>query len=199
MIKQPATAIKKAVSISLQIKLMKQPLLIATGIGLLLCFFGCTPYKDQRYSGEEQAYVPVYMQANEKNEISLSNARTTEKSGKIYAFGNYIFQNDQNKGIHIIDNSDRKNPKKIAFLSIPYNTEFAVKSNYIYANSVNDLVVVDIHDILHPIVVKRVENAFPYISQQYPPQAGSFVCPDPGKGIVVDWQLQTVKNPDCRR
>ncbi len=74
-------------------------------------------------------------------------SRTTERSGKIYAFGNYIFQNDLNKGIHLIDNTDPLHLQKIAFLNIPYNTEFAVKGNYIYANNGNDLVVVDVRDV----------------------------------------------------
>lgn len=175
---------------------MKLPLLIATGIGLCLCLSSCHPHYDN--DEDKQAYVPVYMSFTEKNNISIASVRTTEKSGKIYAFGNYIFQNDLNKGIHIIDNSDRKNPKKIAFLNIPYNTEFAVKGNYIYANNVNDLVVIDIRDMSKPTVVSRMENAFPYVNQQYPHQWGYFVCPDPAKGIVVDWQLQIVQSPECR-
>jgi hypothetical protein len=175
---------------------MKQPLLIATGIGLFFCL-SCTPRYDREK--ETQAYVPVYMTAADKNEISISNARATERSGKIYAFGNYIFQNDLNKGIHIIDNSDRQHPRKIAFLSIPYNTEFAVRGNYIYANNVNDLVVIDVRDMNKPAVIKRMEDAFPYIEQEFPHQSGYFVCPDPRKGIVVDWKLETVKSPACRR
>ena len=176
-----------------------KPLLIATGIGLLFCLYSCDPdVDDDHYNEDIQAYVPVYMSATEKN-ISLSSARTTEKSGKIYAFGNYIFQNDLNKGIHIINNTDRLHPQKIAFLNIPYNTEFAVKGNYIYANNGNDLVVVDIRDIMHPAVIKRLEDAFPYVGQKYPPQTGYFVCPDPAKGVVVDWELQTVKSANCKR
>src|SRR5687768_10317653 len=114
---KPATAIINAVSTSLQIKLMKLPKLIATGIGLVVCLYGCEP--DELLSSPgNQAYVPVYMSVVEKNNIATSNARTTENSGKIYAMGNYIFQNDLNKGIHIIDNTDRAHPKKIAFLNI---------------------------------------------------------------------------------
>jgi len=175
-----------------------KPILIATGIGLCFCLFGCYRPWDG-YKDERSAYVPVYMSATEKNEISLSGVRTTETSGKIYAYANYIFQNDQNKGIHIIDNSDHKNPRKIAFLNIPYNTEFAVRGHYIYANNVNDLVVIDISDVNNPAVVKRIENAFPYVSQEFPPVSGYFVCPDPSKGTVVAWQLQPVKSPNCRR
>lgn len=177
---------------------MKLPLLIAIGIGGAICLYSCQP-DDQFTSSRDQAYVPVYMPVAEKNNITIFSARTTEKSGKIYAFGNYIFQNDLNKGIHIIDNTDRAHPQKIAFLNIPFNTEFAVKGNYIYANNLNDLVVIDIRNVSQPVVVKKMENAFPYMNQKYPPQSGSFVCPDPSKGIVVDWVLQTVKSPNCRR
>jgi hypothetical protein len=148
---------------------------------------------------DSKAWVPVYMQPAEKDNISVAGARTTEQSGKIYALGNYIFQNDVNKGIHIIDNTDRTNPQKIAFLAIPFNTEFAVRGNYIYANNVNDLIVIDIRDVLKPVVAKRVENAFPYVNQKYPKQNGRFVCPDPSKGIVVDWELQDIKSANCRR
>jgi hypothetical protein len=176
-----------------------KPLLIATGIGLLLCLYSCDPdYDDDHYNEDIQAYVPVYMSAAEKN-ISISSVRTTEKSGKIYAFGNYIFQNDLNKGIHVINNIDPLHPQKIAFINIPYNTEFAVKGNFMYANNGNDLVVVDIRDIMHPAVIKRLEDAFPYVGQKFPPQAGYFVCPDPAKGVVVDWELQTVKSANCKR
>lgn len=177
---------------------MKLPLLIAIGIGGALCLTSCEP-DDQYTSSGSQAYVPVYMSTQEKNNIAISSAQATENSGKIYAFGNYIFQNDLNKGIHIIDNTDRAHPKKIAFLTIPYNTEFAVKGSYIYANNLNDLVVIDIRDITQPVVVKKMDNAFPYVNQQYPQQSGYFVCPDPSKGIVVNWVLQTVETPNCKR
>lgn len=177
---------------------MNKPLLIAKGIGLLLCLAGCTPNRPGE-ADDVRAWVPVYMQVDKVNEISISTARTTEKSGKIYAWGNYIFQNDQNTGIHIIDNTDRANPKKVAFLSIPLNTEFAVRGNYIYANNVNDLIVIDINDVLHPTVSKRISNAFPYVNQKYPPKTGRFVCSDPSKGIVVGWELQEVESTNCRR
>ncbi|AEV96608.1 hypothetical protein A4D02_20800 [Niastella koreensis] len=176
---------------------MKQPTLIAVGIGLCLCLCRCYRNNDGR-NAEKMAYVPVYMAVSDKTDISISTVRPTERSGKIYAFGNYIYQNDLNKGIHIIDNSDPQHPQKIAFLNIPYNTEFAVKGNYIYANNGSDLVVVDIRDIMKPVVVKRMADAFPYVNQDVPPQAGYFVCPDPGKGIVVDWVLQNVKSPNCK-
>ena len=176
---------------------MKLPLLIAAGIGLFIS--GC--YRDTRHSDnvQMQAYVPVYAQPADINNITITGVQSTQIAGKIYALGNYIYQNDVNKGIHIIDNTDKAHPQKIAFLQIPFNTDFAVRDHYVYANNMNDLVVVDINNLLHPLVVKRIENAFPYPNQEYPPGTGYFVCPDPSKGFVVEWKLETVQSPACRR
>ena len=147
-----------------------------------------------------QAYVPVYAQLSEMGSIDVQPVQSTAKAGKIYAYGNYIFQNDVNKGIHIIDNSIPAQPAKIAFLKIPYSSELAVKGSYLYANCVSDLLVFDLQNPRQPVLIKRVKDVFPLISQDYPPFTGIyFVCADPKKGIVVDWQLQSVKNPACRR
>ena len=174
---------------------MKLILLAVAGIGLCVC--SCKPYIDNTNA---KAYVPVYAHPADVTNIQVLTARTTDKAGKIYAFGNYVFQNDINKGIHIIDNADKAHPQKIAFIQVPYNTEFAVRGNYIYANNLNDLVVIDIHDVLHATVIKRIVDGFPYITQTYPPETGFFVCPDPSKGLVVDWELQTVSSTtNCRR
>lgn len=166
---------------------------------IVLLLASCDPSID--HAGTNQVYVPVYAQANGSEPIELQSPQSTAKAGKIYAYGSYIFQNDINSGIHIIDNSTAGSPKKIAFLKIPYSTELAVKGSYLYTNSINDLVVMDIHDPQHPTEVKRIKDAFPLINQEYPPYTNVyFVCADPKKGIVVDWQLgQTNTVPSCRR
>jgi hypothetical protein len=166
---------------------------------LIFTLASCDPSVDG--IGTNEVYVPVYAQLSGLEAISLQPPGSTVKAGKIYAYGSYIFQNDINAGIHIIDNSTAGNPRKIAFLKIPYSTELAVKGSYLYTNSVNDLVVLDIHDPQHPVEVKRIKGAFPLINQEYPPYTNVyFVCADPQKGIVVDWQLQQMTNlPSCRR
>ena len=164
----------------------------------IIFLFSCTDNIFESVPQNVEAYVPVYADTIHPVPVAITASRPITNSGKIYVYGNYIFQNEINEGIHIIDNTDRAKPQKIAFLNIPFNMEFAVKGNYIYANNVNDLVVIDISDITKPTVIKRMENAFPYVSQEYPQQSGYFVCPDPAKGIVVDWVLQTVKSPNCR-
>src|SRR5689334_6662760 len=103
----------------------------------ILALSSCDPQIDNVAVNE--VYVPIYAQLSGPETISLESPQPTVKAGKIYAYGSYIFQNDINSGVHIIDNSMHGNPKKVAFLKIPYSTELAVKGSYLYTNSINDL------------------------------------------------------------
>lgn len=165
---------------------------------LLIC---CTQSTSSKYTPENiEGYAPVYAKSSDVNSIVIEPVTPTLNAGKIYAFGNYIFQNDQAKGIHIIDNSNKSNPQKIAFLKIPYNTEIAVKGNFLYANNLNDLVVFDISNPAMPTLVKREPNVFPTVTQNYPMQNNVyFECVDAAKGIVVRWEKKTLTNPKCQR
>jgi hypothetical protein len=150
--------------------------------------------------GDTLAYVPVYAQPSELTSFSVESARPTRQSGKIYVYGNYIYQNDIQSGIHIIDNSQPVQPKKVAFINLPFCTELAVKGRYLYVNNVSDLVVLDLLDPKAPTLVKRIKDAFPVMDQKHPPFSNVFfVCTDADKGIVVGWEQQRVKNPACRR
>lgn len=172
-----------------------------TAFILTLGFASCTPetIRDNDDVGSVAGYAPVYAQPNDLANISVSGARATVKAGKIYAYGTYIFQNDLNKGIHIIDNSNPANPHKVAFIEIPFSTEIAIKNGFLYTNSVSDLVVLDLQNPQNPSVVRRLDDAFPVISQEFPPaQNVFFECVDPSRGIVVDWEYKTLNNPTCR-
>ncbi len=118
--------------------------------------------------------------------------------GKIFVFGNTIFQNDLNKGIHIIDNSIPAAAKRTAFISLPGNTEMAVKGNYVYANNYDDIVVIDISQLV-PVVVKRLPNMFSSLSGisgypwMSPPQSGYYDCPRfYNDSVVVSWVKDSV-------
>ncbi len=172
---------------------------------LFLAFFSvlllqaCDPLRSDVTGGTE-TYVPIYSTPSEIDQIAVEQQKPTLEAGKIYAYGNYIFQNDLNTGIHIIDNTDKKNPVKIAFLKLPLSTEIAVKGSYLYSNNYLDLVVFDISDPVNPKLIKRVNNVFPSVNQDYPPLTNVyFQCPDKSKGIVVRWELQNINSPKCRR
>ena len=119
--------------------------------------------------------------------------------GKIYVFGNTIFQNDVARGIHIIDNSNPSNARRVSFLEIPGNTEMAVKGNSMYVNNYNDIVVIDIRNTASPVEIKRLRDMFstynasrPYIWQA-PAESGYYECPRfNNDSVIVRWVRDTV-------
>ncbi len=148
-----------------------------------------------------QVWVPVYVSTAEVTNIGIIAPIPTQTAGKIYLYNNYIIQNEQYKGFHIIDNSNPANPQKVAFLNVPFSTEISIKNNHIYTNSISDLVVINISNIMAPVVTKRVPNAFPLIDQEYPPLSGGvyFQCVDKTKGTIVRWELKQNLTAACRR
>lgn len=140
---------------------MKKYFAIPTVI-LSIFFSGClkdTSYKTQTYV----FYVPVYESKDiVKANIKSNNARAVQNPGKIYFYGKYIFLNEIDKGIHIIDNSSPASPKNIAFIDIPGNMDIAVKGNILYADLYSDLVTIDIADPLNATVKKYTNNVFPF-------------------------------------
>ncbi|HEX6848591.1 MAG TPA: hypothetical protein VF144_16515, partial [Chitinophagaceae bacterium] len=107
-------------------------------------------------------FEPIYKsKAEVQAEIKSSAAISISNPGKIYMYGNYIFLNEINKGVHVIDNSNPSNPLIRSFINIPGNVDIAVKGSMLYADLYTDLVVVDISDPLNATLKKVVPNIFP--------------------------------------
>ena len=83
------------------------------------------------------------------------------ESGKIYAYNNLVLVNDIDNGIHIIDNTNPENPVKVAFIKIKATKDMEIKGNYLYADSLMDLLVFDISDINNIHEVARLKDVFP--------------------------------------
>lgn len=162
---------------------------------LTLCFIlqGCL--KD-KLTKTYTILIPVYKEKTEVYANIKSNApRPVEAPGKIFMYGNYIFLNEVDKGVHIIDNSNPASPVVKAFINIPGNLDIAVKGNTMYADLYADMVVVDITDPLQASFVKHINKVFP--DRQY---TNGFV-PDSNK-IIVDWIKKDTTidiNTSCRR
>lgn len=104
-------------------------------------------------------YTPVMKRLSEVRQGIRSDApQPMEQTGKIYVFGQYIFLNELQKGIHVIDNSVPAAPKNIGFIHIPGNADMAVKGNYLYADSYSDIVVLDISSPTSVTAVRFVDN-----------------------------------------
>ncbi|MBO9203602.1 MULTISPECIES: LVIVD repeat-containing protein [Niastella] len=113
-------------------------------------------------------YTPVYRAMPEvRAEMKSSPARSVKSPGKIYIYGNYIFLNEFDEGIHIFDNTNPSSPKNIAFIPIPGNEDLAVRNNVLFADSYSDLVSFDIKDPRAVTAITFAENAFPYRNIYY--------------------------------
>lgn len=164
----------------------------------LLAIWGCEIDTDRDL--QVRGYRPIYAESEAASAVSFTTAQPLKQPGKIYAFGQWVFVNELGKGIHIIDNSDPRNPQKVSFLSIPGNVDMAVKDGFLYADNYTDLVVINIANPRNPSLVKRLPNALPPDSQMYPPYTDIyFECVDVAKGVVVGWEEVDLDNPRCRR
>lgn len=104
---------------------------------------------------------PIYMKKTElRSSVKVQAARELHKPGKIYAYGDYLFVNEQEEGIHIIDNRNPAAPQTLSFIAIAGNVDLAVKDNILYADNYIDLVAFNIANPKEVQLVKRVENVF---------------------------------------
>jgi hypothetical protein len=130
--------------------------------------------------------TPVYKNKQEvlANVVKGSASHAMENPGKIYVYGNYLFVNEVNKGVHVIDNSNPEAPVKKAFINIPGNVDIAVTGNTLYADIYSDLLALDISDPLQAKITKVTSNLFP--ERNYAGSNGWYYTPDTSR-YIVDW------------
>src|SRR5688572_17626982 len=141
-------------------------------------------------------YEAVYKTKTAVRENIKSNApRQVEHPGKLNTLGNYIFLNETDKGIHVIDNANPSQPKNIAFIEIPGNMDLAVKGNTLYADLYTDLVAIDISNPANVKLTKVIESVFPY---RY--WGNGFVGTNNSDQIITDWvKRDTTVTESCER
>jgi hypothetical protein len=156
-------------------KILSQLILLA---GFCMFFSAC--FKDQQKK-TYTIYRPVIKQKAEVlNEMNSAAVSVVQAPGKFYLYGKYIFLNEINKGVHVIDNGNPASPKKVAFLKIPGNLDIAVKGNTLYADFYSDLLALDISNPLQVKLTKMLPRSFP--ERQY----ANGYTPD-SNTVVVDW------------
>lgn len=170
-----------------------------------LLLLGCdTRIHDGGFS--QTGFKPVYAKSGDLKElIKTTGPQSMTSTGKIYIKGKYLLVNRPYEGVHIFDNTDNKNPVNLAFLEIPGNVDVSMKGDYLYADYIGKIAVIDLADIQKPRVTQTVELNTEF--QNYPPTASQddfvwrtyFECPDPKKGVVVGWVHTELKSPKCWR
>lgn len=167
------------------------PILLLT---FLFSLSSCELLNDEP-DGEFADYLvakPLVMSKEEfATSVDVIAPQPIDESGKIYAYQDYIFINDKYKGVHVIDNSNPENPQKIAFIKIAGNVDISIKDDYLYADSISDLVVLDISDISNIEIVNRLLDVLP--DNVVWPAADVFEWEgiDYENDVLVGWEVST--------
>lgn len=95
-----------------------------------------------------------------RNQDLFSESRAIEDAGKIFIGEDFILIGEEGEGLHVFDNSAPENPVNIGFINIFGSREFYLAGNELYAESVYDMVKIDLSDIRQPQLITRINNAF---------------------------------------
>ena len=139
---------------------------------------------------------PIYMAYSDLRKAVKTSyvPESLNNPGKIYYWNNYLFINEQGKGVHVIDDQNPSQPVFKAFINIPGNVDIAIKDGMLYADSYIDLVVIDIGDISNIHEVNRVDSIFSYT---VPPYTDTLKLLwdviDPKKGVVTGYTVKTIE------
>jgi hypothetical protein len=139
------------------------------------------------------ANSPVYLSYSDLHSaVKMNTARELNKPGKIYFKDQYLFINEQMKGVHIYDVSNPADPQNMGFIEIPGNIDIAIKDNVLYADSYTDLVSIDVSSFSEIKEIGRVEKVFPYTLPVYDTKY-PLAKIDQEKGVVTGWEIKSVR------
>ncbi len=138
-------------------------------------------------------YYPVLMSRESlEKSIAFHSPEAISQPAKIYYKDNFIFISERFKGVHLIDNTDPKNPINRGYISVPGCLDMAIKGNVMYVDNAVDLVAVDLSAIgtSNFKVLKRIKSIFPELA---PPDGKAL--PDkylsnnrPANTVLVAWE-----------
>ncbi len=150
---------------------------------------------------------PIYGTVQDLSSIiTVSDPQPIEVVGKIYTKGNLLYINDVGKGVHVVENSDRSNPEKIKFITIPGNVDIAIRGNFMYADLGSGIVTLDISN-LDDIKFLNFNNG--YLEEHFQIEPPSvmlqalngekvyYECPDKSKGQIIAWVKEEMPKPQC--
>ncbi len=151
-------------------------------LALPVMLISCKDKIEEIYTVNE----PVYLTYNDlRNSFKVAGGQDIIHPGKIYFKDNFIFVNEYQKGIHVIDNSNPEDPQITKFIEVPGSVDMAIKEDILYADSYVDLVAIDISNMEDIREVKRIENVFPYMIPEC--DNGIVENVDQAQGVVVAW------------
>jgi hypothetical protein len=135
---------------------MKNLIIISTVIAIV--FTSCLKDVGRKHY---QVYTPIIEKMSSlKAKVKSAAPMPVANAGKLFTIGNYVFLNEREKGIHVIDNSNPASPINKSFFVIPGNTDLWVHNNVLYANCYTDLLAIDISDLNNITTTKSIDDIF---------------------------------------
>ena len=161
-------------------------------LGVMATISGCCTGCDPDGNAD-----PVYLSYEElRQPTKLVPPDSIIKSGKIWVAGKYLFVNDLNRGIHVFDNTNPKSPQNLGLILIPGNVDLAInaKGSVLFADSFIDFIAIDLERLPEIVVLKRMENIFPYNPYQTIDDPNIYLTGlDQSKGVVIGYTLREKK------
>jgi len=159
---------------------------------MLVSMLSCNDEEKGEYADYLVARPLTMTRSEFRNSVDIVDPIPIRESGKIYAYENYIFVNDKYKGVHVIDNTDPTAPRKVSFIKIAGNVDISVKNNFLYADSITDLIVLDISDLNNITIVNRLEDVL-RDNVIWPVEADIFeyVDWDYENDMLIGWEVTT--------
>jgi hypothetical protein len=155
-----------------------------------ILFNSCEDTTYKEYVG----YAPVYMTYKDlRNSVSVESSADLKNPGKIYFKDNFIFIVEELKGIHVFDNMNPSLPVNKTFVKLPGVIDISISGSIMYADSYVDLVVLDLANVDNIHEVGRVKDIFPFTVPAVPGTDYPVGSVDKEKGVVVKWELRTIK------
>ncbi|RQO32151.1 hypothetical protein DBR32_00625 [Taibaiella sp. KBW10] len=165
------------------------PALIALMLGGISC--------DRMAPKRDAVWVPTYQSKAEATVIKALPAKALITAGKIYAWGNYVFQLEPNAGIHVYQ-MENKTPQPYKFIQVYGAQEISIKDGNLYTNNYSDMVSLDLSNFDQITVKARIPKAFSIGQDNLPPERGYFQCVDTTKGIVTGWKKESNIEATCK-
>jgi hypothetical protein len=123
-----------------------------------ICFSSCLKDVGKKHY---KIYTPIIETTSSlRAKVKSAAGIDVANAGKLFVIGNYVFLNEKEKGIHVIDNTNPANPINKAFITIPGNTDLWVSNNILYANCYTDFLAIDVTDINNITTTKVIEDIF---------------------------------------
>ncbi len=126
-------------------------------------------------------YKPVYQtKAETRAGISSAGPALIEHPGKIVVKDGFVFLNEVDKGVHVIDITDPAKPLNTGFISIPGCVDLAINGNHLYADCYTDLVTIDISNPSQISLKQFLPGVFPH-------RIYNSFYPDTSK-VIMSWE-----------